>query len=659
MKFRQFFGYTYGIQRIMVRIVIGIIVPLALIGLLVIVYGRDTLNEVAQQNAEAVTALKSIEIATWLNERKDDVEHIATQLELVSVDKKNATPTAKNSSSDTEITSFQTQIEEKARIHVETISYLAVVDRSSGRIIAEFPTASTIDPDLIVEATTKVAQETFIAVKYLPQSRKHTIVVATPIANIAEGQDAVLFVELNTKSLFDIILNATGLSSATKIHLLDANIVPFSETADEERDSPEFINELQSRALAKSSDTYLTSIGHPQNTIVSYATLPAGLILLTEISEDEVFGILNWSLLLWLLVLFILTSVLLALVNLRALVNPLRRAIDQIAQAGTSLSATSQQVAAAAQNNAAIAGQVAEGAVTQSAQAESISRSIAEIANGIQEMLASSEEASRMANEVSKVTQVAGEKGEQSQKSLDQIRKMTTDTAVIARTMGNRSREIRTIVDTITRISEQTNLLSLNAAIEAARAGEAGRGFSVVADEIRKLAEQSSSAAEEIKEQVEKMLIQIQDTVLAAEKGLEHADENAKVVREALVELENMSSATQHLSARIREISTHTQRESSLVQRVAESMDSIANVAEQNATSSEQLSASSQQQSAANQQVAAAAQQLQALAIDIQRLTGSVHEEAFPRAHDGENRRLTKKPITAYVLEQEKTEQKN
>ena len=353
-----------------------------------------------------------------------------------------------------------------------------------------------------------------------------------------------------------------------------------------------------------------------------------------------------------LLIGFIILLIILVTLNLQSLIVPLRRTIDQIARAGMSLSATSQQAASAAQNNAAIASQVAEGAVAQSAQAESISGSIAAIANGMQEMLATAEEAARMAAEVSKVTQAAGEKGEQSQKSLDQIRKMTTDTAVIARTMGNRSREIRTIVDTITKISEQTNLLSLNAAIEAARAGEAGRGFSVVADEIRKLAEQSAGAADEIKQQVEKMLIQIGDTVLAAEKGLEHADENSKVVREALVELENMSNSTQHLSARIKDISFHAQEESALVQKVAESMDAIAGIAERNSVGAEQLSASSQQQSAANQQVVAAAEQLQSLAQEIQTITGNPNEakniKIEPRETQG---KMSKKPIEAYVLE--------
>jgi methyl-accepting chemotaxis protein len=277
---------------------------------------------------------------------------------------------------------------------------------------------------------------------------------------------------------------------------------------------------------------------------------------------------------------------------------------------------------------------------------------IGDIALGAQEMLASSQEAAHVAKDVSKVTQIAGEKGEQSQESLKQIRNMTSDTASIARTMGNRSREIRTIVDTITKIAEQTNLLSLNAAIEAARAGDAGRGFSVVADEIRKLAEQSASSAEEIKQQVGQMLIQINDTVFAAEKGLEHADQNAKIVAEALGELQNVSGAIQHLSASIKEISNRTEKQTILVQHVAAGMDAIGEVAEQNASGAERLSASTQQQGAANQEVVAAVQQLQALSLDLEQITGAGGpSQTFDKDRITLEDRVHKKPIQAYILE--------
>ncbi len=639
----------------MIKLILGIIFPLAMVGLLGIVYGRDTLNSIATRNAEAITALKGDMMISWVNERRNELENIAAQDEIIST-----LQTLREAKTKEEAALAQHRLEEIFRSvlqhHKETVRSIDVLDESTKKILLHLPVERNIDvtdPEKIIDSAMR---KTTLASRYDEEEKLRELYIATPILDLNEegAAKAVIFAEINTDNLANIVMYRVGLGDAGASYMIDERgvlIAPLTEeSGNKVSPSPAFIDQILERRSKALAGIFNTKFEREANTVVAYTTLPIGWILVTEIPEEAIFGIVNWSLLSVLLLFFIFFAVILAVENLRSLVTPLRRAIDQIAQAGTSLSATSQQVAAASQNNAAIAEQVAQGAVTQSAQAETISRSIAEIAASTQEMLGTSEEAARMAREVSQVTQVAGEKGEQSQKSLDQIRKMTTDTAVIARTMGNRSREIKTIVDTITKIAEQTNLLSLNAAIEAARAGEAGRGFSVVSDEIRKLAEQSAGAAEEIKDQVEKMLIQINDTVLAAEKGLEHADENAKVVNEALNELQGMSGSIQKLSARIKEISVRSQDQSAMVKHVAESMDSIANVAEQNAVGSEQLSASAQQQSAANEQVAAAAQQLQALALDLQRLTGgiTVDVQGGLREHTG---RLTKHPITAYVLE--------
>jgi methyl-accepting chemotaxis protein/xanthosine utilization system XapX-like protein len=630
-------GRSYGIQRVMLRLVAGIVIPLALVGLLGIYYGRDAINEVATRNADAVTALKTARINGWVMERKSDVEAIALRTDLFA-------------STTLPFSVRNLVLDSKMSYHDDTLVGLSLVDPMTLDILASAP--STRAPvDIFVHPQLSSITETTVMSAVNPVTKERHVTITTPVTHPLLLTPILLHAELDTAALLAIGTDRTGLDEAVASYLIDPETRTITESPQYQNApvmNPVIVEEIISQSLHGGTPSFTTKTEREAETIVTTSILPVGWILVTEVPEHAVFGFINWSLLLALLSVFIGTSVILAILNLRALVTPLRKAIDQIATAGSSLSASSQKAALAAQNNATIAEQVASGATSQSLQAESISRSIAEIGSGIDAMLATSEEASRMADEVSKVTQVAGQKGEQSQKSLDQIRKMTTDTAVIARTMGNRSREIRTIVDTITKISEQTNLLSLNAAIEAARAGEAGRGFSVVADEIRKLAEQSAGAAEEIKEQVEKMLIQIQDTVFAAEKGLEHADENAKVVREALVELENMSSATQQLSARISDISLNTKRESALVLEVGKSMDTIAEVAMQNARGSEQLSASAQQQSAANQQVAAAAQQLQALATDIQQFTGG---DPHQSTHDD----MTKTPIQAYVLESKST----
>lgn len=647
-----------SIQWFMARLVAGIVLPLALVGVFGIIFGRGTLHDIAKRNAEAITALKGSMMTMWVDNHKKTVEAFAKDPDIVSY-----TFALQHATSGSKVAA-ETQKKlndavEQALAHEEGLfKSLTIVDARSLAVVAHLPTNTNIDVVDPAALVTYAGIQSLVGSALDATEGVREIYVSAPIKENGELV-GVLFAELNTKSLSTIIGDKTGLGENGASYVIEpdsekGSLVALTTGNGAKKNAPSetFIAQISKNHASVPAGTFETALERAQNTVVSYTTLPTGWILVTEISEASFLGIVNWTLILILLIVCIFFALLLAIMNTGTLVLPLRKAVDQLAQAGSSLSATSQQVAAAAQNNAAIAEQVAQGAATQSAQAETISKSISEIAYGTQEILATSEEAARVAREVSQVTQIAGEKGEQSQQSLDQIRKMTSDTASIARTMGNRSREIRTIVDTITKIADQTNLLSLNAAIEAARAGDAGRGFSVVADEIRKLAEQSADSADEIKQQVEKMLLQINDTVLAAEKGLEHADQNSRVVGESLGQLSAVSGTIQKLSAQIKDISTQTEKQAELVDHVAKSMDAIEAISEQNSSGAQQLSASTQQQSASNQQVAAAAQQLQALSIELQRFTGG------DRRQETIDRRVAdhqyKKAIPAYILEKDR-----
>ncbi len=308
--------------------------------------------------------------------------------------------------------------------------------------------------------------------------------------------------------------------------------------------------------------------------------------------------------------------------------RPIRNAVKQVTEAASVLAASTQQSSAAAQQNSSTAQQLAAGATEQSRQAEDVSKNVAQMAAAIQQMSASSQEAAQNSSKTAEMAQKAGQAGESSQKNLSQIKSLVNETAQMVKGIATSSEQIGEIVDTITSIAEQTNLLALNAAIEAARAGEAGRGFAVVADEVRKLAENSGKSAEEIKQRIKNVLGQVEQTVTAVETGVGSVDSSTKAISETLQSLQSISAAIQQVSAKIQEVSAGIQQQSASVQVVAKSMDNIASVSEQNASGAQQLSASTQQQSAANQQIAASTQQLMALGAELQKFVGGALDKA-------------------------------
>jgi methyl-accepting chemotaxis protein len=179
---------------------------------------------------------------------------------------------------------------------------------------------------------------------------------------------------------------------------------------------------------------------------------------------------------------------------------------------------------------------------------------------------------------------------------MQSISKSVDETTLLVKRLGERSKEIEKITDVIAEITDQTNLLSLNAAIEAARAGEHGKGFAVVADEVRKLAEQSKKSAEEIAGFIKRMQEDAGKAISGMQQESVEVESGVIIINEAGKSFENIKNAFEHVNIQIQEISASSQQISAGAEQVTASIQEMAEVAKEVAIGSENIASSTQKQ---------------------------------------------------------------
>ncbi|HAI10080.1 MAG TPA: methyl-accepting chemotaxis protein [Phycisphaerales bacterium] len=269
---------------------------------------------------------------------------------------------------------------------------------------------------------------------------------------------------------------------------------------------------------------------------------------------------------------------------------------------------TSGQVSSAAHEIAATSEQMATGMRDQSMQASQISSAIEQMGASVTEVAHQSSDASTNAQEAGSHASTGRTIVRQTIEGMKNIANIVNDSATAINELGQRSEQIGQIIDVINDIADQTNLLALNAAIEAARAGEHGRGFAVVADEVRKLAERTTTATKEVAQSIEDIQNQTKSAVSRMSQGTQSVEEGVEAASQADEALQRIVTSSNQVTGMIQNIASAAKEQTTASDQISSNINSINSVTQQSATGITQT--------------ATAAHQLSGLSEQLQQLVG-------------------------------------
>jgi methyl-accepting chemotaxis protein len=307
--------------------------------------------------------------------------------------------------------------------------------------------------------------------------------------------------------------------------------------------------------------------------------------------------------------------------NLQALIRRFHIAAEQVAASSQELTAGVHQTSATLDQITIFTHEVASSIENQVRNIEHTTQTIEEMTEGVQRVAASSAVASEAALHTATQAKTGNEKVLKAVQQMDTIETVVGEAAGIVEVLGQRSQQIGEIVNVITGIANQTNLLALNAAIEAARAGEQGRGFAVVADEVRKLAEQSKEAAEQIARMIEEIQQDTLHAVRSMETGTGEVKAGMVVIDEAGRTFQSILQAVEQISDQITDISTSSQQMSAGSQQIATSTAQLVELSRRSAEHSQRVASYSEEQVASVQEIRAASAMLNEMAQELHDMT--------------------------------------
>ena len=300
--------------------------------------------------------------------------------------------------------------------------------------------------------------------------------------------------------------------------------------------------------------------------------------------------------------------------NVNKLLKDIHQSSETVASSSQELTASSDQSAQVTNN---IAQSISDVAAMNEQQSDSVNTTVSaakQISANIEEIASNANIASSNAEAASKEAGDGGNSIRTAISQMESIEKVVSESAAVVNELGEHSKEIGMIVETITGIAEQTNLLALNAAIEAARAGDQGRGFAVVAEEVRKLAAESQEAAEKIANLIGTIQSKTENAVQSMNAGTSEVKKGSAIVKKSGIAFNHIIELNNGVAKQVKGIAQTTDEVAKASTNVTNAIQNVEQASKKVADQTQTVSAATEEQSASMEEIASASQNLAEIA---------------------------------------------